>query len=131
MSAADFSPIDCDFHPVVPSLEALLPYLEDHWRESVIQRGIHKLNSILRHAVEAADIATIRHADAQIVVDTPERIDQRPDIHKRPTLPPACDPEAGAHAASGRSMVSRRFTIHRGSRGGHWVDPDRSFASTR
>jgi uncharacterized protein len=46
MSAADFCPIDCDFHPVVPSLEALLPYLEDHWRESVIQRGIHELNSI-------------------------------------------------------------------------------------
>jgi hypothetical protein len=35
MSAADFSPIDCDFHPVVPNLQALLPYLEDHWRESV------------------------------------------------------------------------------------------------
>jgi uncharacterized protein len=46
MSVVDFSPIDCDFHPVVPSLEALLPYLEDHWRESVLQRGIHELNSI-------------------------------------------------------------------------------------
>jgi uncharacterized protein len=46
MSVADFSPIDCDFHPVVPSLEALLPYFEDHWCESIIQRGIHELNSI-------------------------------------------------------------------------------------
>ena len=46
MNAAGFSPIDCDFHPVVPNIQALLPYLDEHWRESVSQRGIHELNSI-------------------------------------------------------------------------------------
>ncbi|MCC7348000.1 MAG: amidohydrolase [Variibacter sp.] len=38
--------IDCDLHPAVPSLDALLPYLEPHWRDMVVQRGLHELNSI-------------------------------------------------------------------------------------
>ena len=38
--------IDCDVHPSVPSLAALLPYLEDHWREMAITRGMDELNSI-------------------------------------------------------------------------------------
>jgi predicted TIM-barrel fold metal-dependent hydrolase len=38
--------IDCDIHPSVPSLQALLPYLDDHWREMVQQRGLDELNSI-------------------------------------------------------------------------------------
>ena len=38
--------IDCDIHPNVPSLKALLPYLDDHWREMVVARGMDELNSI-------------------------------------------------------------------------------------
>ena len=38
--------IDCDFHPSVPSIQALMPYLEDHWREQVVIRGIDELNTI-------------------------------------------------------------------------------------
>uniref|UniRef100_UPI00131D7532 amidohydrolase family protein n=1 Tax=Acidisphaera sp. L21 TaxID=1641851 RepID=UPI00131D7532 len=38
--------IDCDIHPTVPSLKALLPYLEDHWRHVVQTRGMDELNSI-------------------------------------------------------------------------------------
>lgn len=38
--------IDCDIHPAVPGLAALLPHLEDHWRDMVMQRGLHELNSI-------------------------------------------------------------------------------------
>ena len=38
--------IDCDIHPAVPAMAALLPYLSGHWRESVVQRGVHELNSI-------------------------------------------------------------------------------------
>src|ERR1700730_3331035 len=38
--------IDCDIHPAVPAMDALLPYLSGHWRESVVQRGVHELNSI-------------------------------------------------------------------------------------
>jgi predicted TIM-barrel fold metal-dependent hydrolase len=39
--------IDCDIHPAVPSVQALLPYLSDHWREQVAIRGIDgmELNS--------------------------------------------------------------------------------------
>jgi uncharacterized protein len=38
--------IDCDVHPTVPGMQALLPYLDDHWREAVVRRGIDDLNTI-------------------------------------------------------------------------------------
>lgn len=38
--------IDCDIHPAVPGLAALLPYMEDHWRDMARQRGLHELDSI-------------------------------------------------------------------------------------
>src|SRR5260370_21066335 len=38
--------IDCDIHPAVRAMDALLPYLGGHWRDSVVQRGVHELNSI-------------------------------------------------------------------------------------
>ncbi len=38
--------IDCDIHPSVPSLKALLPYLDEHWQETVTARGMDELNSI-------------------------------------------------------------------------------------
>jgi hypothetical protein len=38
--------IDCDVHPAVPGMQALLPYLDDHWRTSVQERGIDSLDSI-------------------------------------------------------------------------------------
>ncbi len=37
MSAAA---IDCDIHPGVPDIKALLPYMNDFWRESFVARGI-------------------------------------------------------------------------------------------
>lgn len=39
-------PIDCDVHPTVPGLKTLLPYMSDHWRETLVQRGMHELDSI-------------------------------------------------------------------------------------
>ncbi len=38
--------IDCDIHPSIPGLKALLPYLPGHWREMVQIRGMDELNSI-------------------------------------------------------------------------------------
>jgi len=38
--------IDCDVHPTVPDLKALMPYLDDHWRDAVEERGIPSLESI-------------------------------------------------------------------------------------
>ena len=32
--------IDCDIHSVVPSIEALIPYLPDHWQEYVTQSDL-------------------------------------------------------------------------------------------
>jgi predicted TIM-barrel fold metal-dependent hydrolase len=36
--------IDCDIHPAVPGMKALLPYLDEHWREQVMLRGIDGLD---------------------------------------------------------------------------------------
>ncbi len=38
--------IDCDVHPTVPSVRALLPYLDEYWRDSVQERGIDSLEAI-------------------------------------------------------------------------------------
>lgn len=38
--------IDCDIHPSVPNLDALLPYMSEHWRDTVVQRGMHELETI-------------------------------------------------------------------------------------
>jgi predicted TIM-barrel fold metal-dependent hydrolase len=38
--------IDCDVHPTVPGMQALLPYLDDHWREAVARRGIDDQTTI-------------------------------------------------------------------------------------
>jgi uncharacterized protein len=44
--SAGWSTIDCDVHVNVPSLQTLLPYLDDHWRDSVVDRGMNSLDSI-------------------------------------------------------------------------------------
>ena len=36
--------IDCDIHPAVPSTRALLPYLDDYWREHILRRGLEQEN---------------------------------------------------------------------------------------
>ncbi|MCB1509990.1 MAG: amidohydrolase [Hyphomicrobiaceae bacterium] len=38
--------IDCDVHPTMPGLKTLLPYMPEHWRETLVQRGMHELDSI-------------------------------------------------------------------------------------
>ncbi|MFT8247296.1 amidohydrolase family protein [Roseomonas sp. BN140053] len=37
--------IDCDLHPTVPGMRALLPYLDPVWRSTVVDRGIDSLES--------------------------------------------------------------------------------------
>ena len=32
--------IDCDVHPAVPNLKALLPHFDEYWRNSIVERGI-------------------------------------------------------------------------------------------
>jgi predicted TIM-barrel fold metal-dependent hydrolase len=38
--------IDCDVHINVPNMQALLPHLDEYWRDSVIDRGLNSLESI-------------------------------------------------------------------------------------
>lgn len=35
--------VDCIVHNNVPSIEVLYPYLTDHWRDYVIERGVTSL----------------------------------------------------------------------------------------
>ncbi|MBV9783525.1 MAG: amidohydrolase family protein, partial [Acidisphaera sp.] len=46
MIAPDPGTIDVDVHPTVPGVAALLPYMPEHWRDMVTQRGVHELDSI-------------------------------------------------------------------------------------
>ncbi len=39
--------VDVDVHPAVPGMAALLPYLDAHWREQVVVRGIDGLDSVM------------------------------------------------------------------------------------
>ncbi len=36
-----FLGVDCDVHPTLPGMRTLLPYLDDHWREAVIEREVN------------------------------------------------------------------------------------------
>ena len=36
--------VDCDVHISVPSVKALLPYLDSYWRQQFITRGIDRLS---------------------------------------------------------------------------------------
>jgi uncharacterized protein len=36
--------IDCDIHPAVPGIQALLPYLDDYWRQSVVTRSLTQID---------------------------------------------------------------------------------------
>ena len=38
--------IDCDVHPTVPGMNALMPYLDPHWRETVVRRGVDDQTTI-------------------------------------------------------------------------------------
>jgi predicted TIM-barrel fold metal-dependent hydrolase len=37
--------IDCDVHPAAPTIKELLPFLEEYWRNSVVERGIPSLET--------------------------------------------------------------------------------------
>jgi predicted TIM-barrel fold metal-dependent hydrolase len=36
--------IDCDVHTAVPHMRALLPYLDEYWREHILRRGLEREN---------------------------------------------------------------------------------------
>ncbi len=78
--------------------------------------AIHKLDIVLRHAIKAADIAAVRHTDAQIVVRASEGVDQ-----------------GGGHGkASIRSMGSkarRMISSESSTRGSRFARQSRSFSS--
>ncbi|MBN8897783.1 MAG: amidohydrolase, partial [Rhodospirillales bacterium] len=38
--------VDCDVHPTVPSLQALLPYMDEVWRDNAVRRGIEELATV-------------------------------------------------------------------------------------
>jgi uncharacterized protein len=37
--------VDCDVHPAAPAMRELLPYLDEYWRDSVVERGIPSLET--------------------------------------------------------------------------------------
>jgi uncharacterized protein len=46
--------IDCDVHPAIPNTDALMPYLDDYWRQSFEMRGFNRLSlAMTGHPVNA------------------------------------------------------------------------------
>ena len=43
---AEDAPVDCDVHPLVPGIPALLPYMDEMWRDLVARRGVEELRSL-------------------------------------------------------------------------------------
>jgi predicted TIM-barrel fold metal-dependent hydrolase len=39
--------IDCDLHPAMPGAPALLPYLDEYWRDQIVDRHIDKMSFVL------------------------------------------------------------------------------------
>ncbi len=39
--------IDCDLHPAMPGAPALLPYLDEYWRDQIVDRHIDKYSFVL------------------------------------------------------------------------------------
>ena len=39
--------IDCDLHPAMPNTSALLPYLDEYWRDQIVDRYIDKYSFVL------------------------------------------------------------------------------------
>ncbi len=39
--------IDCDLHPAMPGAAALLPYLDEYWRDQIVNRHIDKYSFVL------------------------------------------------------------------------------------
>jgi len=37
--------IDCDLHPAVPGVATLMPYMDEYWRHTLVERGIEVLES--------------------------------------------------------------------------------------
>ena len=55
-----YAPIDCDIHPAVPDFRVLMPYLDDYWRETVLTRGIDRLNFDLTAYPPTAPLSVLR-----------------------------------------------------------------------
>jgi predicted TIM-barrel fold metal-dependent hydrolase len=71
---ADLIVIDCDVHPTVPSMAALMPYLDEMWRDLVARRGLDELNSISYPLNGPLTVRTDwRDANGQ-AASTPERL---------------------------------------------------------
>ena len=64
--------IDCDVHPTVPDNTALLPYLDEFWRDSVVSRGITSLEFDQLSDPIAARVAAGMARQGRLRGDRPE-----------------------------------------------------------
>ncbi len=85
--------IDCDMHPAVPSTAALLPYLDDYWRDQVVNRHIHKQSFHLQSYPPNSPLSC------------------RPDWRPKDG-PPGSDLELAARAGARRLRLAHRDLQH-------------------
>lgn len=49
--------IDCDIHPAVPDTRALVPYLDDYWRDQIVNRYIDRTGFVMMSAVPTTPLS--------------------------------------------------------------------------
>ena len=115
--------IDCDIHPAVPNLKALHPYLSDHWRDIIVQRGVQELNSISYPA------------NAPITARPDWRVDGHQARLRPGTVAPACAGPVPHQHRHRQLPVWRATAVQRGHGrrlrprgerldGGEWLDKE-------
>ena len=71
------APIDCDMHPTVPGKAALMPYLDDHWRDTAIRRGFDEFVTISYPSNTPLTVRSDWRDATGKGADTPERLAQQ------------------------------------------------------
>ena len=97
--------------PVMRSLRT--PALDEHRADAVelLERqkvALRQEGHVLGHAIDAAEIAAVRHRDAQIGDRPPERVDERRGRGRGRRLTPH---EASADLTSGAALVFRALAL--------------------
>ena len=95
--------IDCDVHPAMPGVPALLPYLDDYWRDQIANRHIDRLPFALSSYPPGSPLSA--RPDWRQAPGLPGRPRADPQPRARPLRPALCHLQP---AARRRGAVQRR-----------------------
>ncbi len=97
--------IDCDIHPTVPEVAALLPYMDDYWRDAFVSRGIDGMDmASYPPGTPLACRADWRPARGRPAADPATVLSQ--SLDRFGTRFAICNPLSGAQVAVSETMAA-------------------------